>query len=68
MENFKQQVRIGLAMKNMTLCDLAEKVTEKTGLYCDQSLLSKILNSQKRSERIAGAIIEILELQNHAVS
>lgn len=60
MENFKRQVRIALITKDMTYRTLATAVTEKTGMYCDTALISRLLSGEKRSERIIEAIAEIL--------
>jgi len=47
--------------KNQTW--LVEKIRDKTGLYCDSSYLSMILNGKKNSPRIKSTICEILEIE-----
>jgi hypothetical protein len=42
---------------------LLSEIHEKTGLYCDNSYLSKILSGQRAAPKIVSAIKEILDLK-----
>ena len=42
---------------------LVKKVSEKTGMYVDDSYLSKILKGQRNAPKIVDAICEILSIK-----
>lgn len=42
---------------------LADAVSEKTGMYCDTSYVSKILSGERSAPKIRAAICEILEIK-----
>ena len=42
---------------------LEEKVSEKTGLFVDNSYMYKILTGQRKSPKIVAAICEILSIE-----
>ena len=58
--SFEQRVKIALIEKGMTQTELCGAVTERTGLYCDHSLLHRIFNGQTPGERVKGAVCDIL--------
>lgn len=63
---YGKQVKHGLVDKEYSLETLAKLVSEKTGMYCDQPLLSRIISGEIKAEArpvIASAINEILELE-----
>lgn len=62
MADFGKSVKKGLIDRDWTMTDLAKSVSEKTGLYCDQSYISKILAEKRSAPKIIKAIREILEL------
>ena len=45
---------------------LLSEIHEKTGLYCDNSYLNKILSGQRAAPKIVSAIKEILDLKEDA--
>lgn len=59
---FKQRVQIELIKRNMTQTELCAAVTERTGLYCDHSLLHKVFSGQVAGAKIKEAIDAILEI------
>lgn len=60
---FGKSVRIGLIVKGMSRAKLAEEVTQKTGLFCDEKYLSQIINGNRNPPKIKEAICEILEIE-----
>lgn len=58
--SFEQRVKIELIRKNMTQTELCNAVTERTGLYCDHSLLHRIFSGQLPGAKVKEAICEIL--------
>lgn len=63
--DFGRKVKLALIQKGYSLDVLAQMVSEKTGMYCDQPLLSRILTGHIRAEsrpRIMEAVTEILDL------
>lgn len=61
--DFSKEVRIALIKKEWTFTDLAKKVSNATGLFCDQSYISRILSGERTPPKIVAAINEILELE-----
>lgn len=58
--SFEQRVKIELVRRNMTQTELCNAVTERTGLYCDHSLLHRIFNGQTPGTNVKEAVCEIL--------
>lgn len=58
--SFEQLVKIELIKRNMTQTDLCNAVSEKTGLYCDHSLLHRIFGGQTPGTKVKDAIYSIL--------
>lgn len=48
--------------KNLSLTELAAKITETTGMFCDRSYLAKIYSGERNAPKIRAAIREILEM------
>ena len=62
---YGQKVKHGLVDKGYSLETLAKMVSERTGMYCDQPLLSRIISGKIKAESrqtIVTAINEILEI------
>lgn len=57
---FEQRVKIELIKRNMTQTELCNAVTERTGLYCDHSLLHRIFNGQTPGTNVKEAVCDIL--------
>lgn len=64
MTNYEKAVRHRLIDLEMTQTELARRVHDKTGLYCDQSLVARTIGKVKGVNRIKAAINEILGLDN----
>ena len=65
-DEFKETVKLALVKKDMSLQQLSVAVTSKTGMYCDQPLLSKMLNGTIKHQsrpKIVSAIYEILGIE-----
>lgn len=60
---FGKAIRKSLIDKDKSVGWLLEAVTEKTGLYFDNSYLSKISAGKLGSPKIISAICEILDIQ-----
>lgn len=61
---FSKKVRIGLIEKEWTFSNLADAVSEKTGLFCDGAYISRILSGERTPPKIIVAINEILGLED----
>ena len=61
--DYMQRVKIRLIEKNKNQKWLYEEVKKKTGLFCDNSYLSKISRGQHSSPKIRKAINEILDIK-----
>lgn len=61
---FEQRVKIELIKRNMTQTELCNAVTERTGLYCDHSLLHRIYNGQTPGTNVKEAVCNILGIAN----
>lgn len=59
---FEQRAEIELIKRNMSKAGLCAAVTERTGLYCDYSLLRKIFSGQVPGKKVREAVCEILEI------
>lgn len=59
---FGRMVKKILIDREVTARWLAGKVRERTGAYCDDAYLSRILSGKKRSPRLERAIREILDM------
>lgn len=59
---FKQRVEIELIKRNMSKAGLCAAVKERTGLYCDYSLLRKVFSGEVPGKKIREAVCEILEI------
>lgn len=57
---FAQRTKIALIERNMTQTELCNAVTERTGLYCDHSLLHRIFSGQLPGAKVKEAICNIL--------
>ncbi len=62
--SFEQRVKIQLIQRNMTQTELCNAVTERTGLYCDHSLLHRIFNGQVAGVKVKEAVCDILDIEN----
>ena len=62
--NFEQRVKIELVKQNMTQTELCSAVTERTGLYCDHSLLHRIFNGQLPGVKVKETVCEILGISD----
>lgn len=62
--SFEQRVKIQLIQQNMTQTELCNAVTERTGLYCDHSLLHRIFSGQMPGVRVKEAVCEILNIES----
>lgn len=62
---FGKQIKKRLVDLEKTQIWLIERVRERTGLYFDDSYLSKIINGTLATPKIVGAIREILELEDN---
>ena len=60
--SFEQRVKIALIKREMSQKQLCEAVTERTGLYCDYSLLRKIFTGQMPGNNVRKAVCEILDI------
>lgn len=60
---FEQRVKIELIKRNMTQTELCNAVTERTGLYCDHSLLHRIFNGQTPGTNVKEAVCSILGIE-----
>ena len=60
MNDYKKSVTHYLIDRDMTQEDLAQAVTERTGLFCDSAYMSRILNGERKAPKIRAAIAEIL--------
>ena len=59
---FGKEVRKRLIDKEWTIAVLAEEVSARTGLFCDNAYMSRILNGERNPPKIISAIREILDL------
>lgn len=59
---FGKTVKKILIDRGQTARWLAGQVRERTGAYCDDAYLSRILSGKKHSLRLEGAIREILDM------
>lgn len=57
---FAQRTKIALVERGMTQTELCNAVTERTGLYCDHSLLHRIFSGQLPGAKVKEAICNIL--------
>ena len=63
---YGKQIKHGLIEKGYSLETLAKMVSDKTGMYCDQPLLSRLISGEIKSEArptITSAINEVLEIE-----
>ena len=60
MTEFAKEVKIELVKQGKSQKRLIEEVSEKTGMYFDDSYLSKIFNGKNNNPKIVTAIKEIL--------
>lgn len=61
-KDYSKQVKIELLKRDWTYKDLASEVSRKTGMFCDQSYLSRILAGERTPEKLISAINSILDL------
>ena len=60
------KIKHGLIDKGMTITELGRKVSKRTGMYCDQPMLSRIIHGEIKSNsrpKIVAAINEILGIK-----
>jgi len=60
--DYSKRVKIALIERDWTYTDLAAKVSDKTGMFCDSAYISRILSGERNSQPISAAINEILGL------
>lgn len=65
--NFGKKVKIRLLLLGKTQEQLCKEVTERTGLFCDSSLLSKIYRGVLPGTKIRNAVCEILDMPEDMV-
>ena len=65
---FRKTVKKRLIDLEQTQEWLCQQVTEKTGLFCDQPYLSRILSGERTPDKIISAVCEILDIPNVAES
>lgn len=68
---YGKAIKHGLIDKDMSIATLAKAVSNKTGMYCDQPMLSRIISGQIKAESrpvITAAINEILDLNDSTTS
>lgn len=63
---YKKAVWHKLIDRGWNTANLAEAVSEKTGLFCDTSYISKILSGERSAPKIRAAICEILEMKEES--
>lgn len=61
--NIEKEVRKKLIDKDKSQKWLIEEIKKKTGMFCDNSILFKVLRGKVKSERMLNAISEILNLK-----
>lgn len=61
--DYGMQVKMELLKQNVTQVDLEKRITERTGLYVDDSYLRKVLTGKNKAEKIVTAINEILGIK-----
>lgn len=61
--NVEKEVRKKLIDLNCTQKWLTKQITKKTGMFCDNSILCKVMRGKVKSKRMLKAISEILELE-----
>ena len=61
---YQKRVMHELIERSWTTSDLAKKVSEKTGLFCDTGYLSKIFSGKRKATNIVQAINEILGIES----
>ena len=61
--DFGLTVKMGLLKQGKTQKWLEEEVTERTGLFVDDSYMYKILTGQRNAPKIVEAICEILDIK-----
>lgn len=59
----KKEVKKRLIDKGWTYGNLATAITDKTGLFCDGSYLSRIFSGNRSAPRIRNAACEILGIK-----
>ena len=62
-QDFKKEVKKRLIDKDWTFDNLAHAITDKTGLFCDTSYLSRNISGERNAPKIRAAICEILEIE-----
>lgn len=63
---FGKAVKIELIKRGLPQIWLIDRVRDATGLYFDDSYLSKILTGALKTPKITAAICEILEIKQEA--
>lgn len=61
--NIEKQVRKKLIDLDCSQKWLTEQITKKTGMFCDNSILCKVMRGKVQSKRMLQAISEILDLK-----
>lgn len=56
-------MKIAMLHKRMTNSELAEKVAEDTGMFCDDSYICKIKTGERNPDKIISSIKKILEIE-----
>lgn len=62
MTDFGRIVKTTLIYRGKSQRWLAEQIREKTGMFCDDQYISKILLGKVKNEKYENAIKEILEI------
>lgn len=60
--DFAHDVKCALVRKEWTMAQLAQEVSQKTGLFCDAAYISRILSGKRNPDKIIVAINDILAL------
>lgn len=69
--DYGKAIKHGLIDKDMSISTLAGLVSDRTGMYCDQPLISRIISGAIKAESrpvITAAIDDILGIQNSGKS
>lgn len=61
--SFEKEIKKRLIDKDWSIENLANAVSDRTGLFCDSSYIFKIWRGERKAPKIVAAIKEILEME-----
>ena len=64
--NFGTEAKIALVKEGMTQRELARRVSEQTGLYIDDAVISRVLSGANKNEKLIASVRSILGLHEMA--